>query len=151
MYMPHLYPTHQVLYPLQFLAIGQHEGAVVPKQVQQVWRLWDIETDVVPVVEILISVLLCEGDGRELVPLLHEILVGQVIESSLLVRFDGFLGKETEWSNRGGGINEGQRLREKGGELASEQVTERVKKGGKACVGEIWVKYDEALEVLHPT
>ena len=106
MYMPHLYPTHQVLYPLQFLAIGQHEGAVVLKQVQQVWRLRDVETDVVPVVEILISVLLCEGDGREFVALLHEILMGQEVESSLLVRFDGFLGKETEWSNRGG--REGQ-------------------------------------------
>ena len=82
---------YQVLYPLQFLPVGQCECAVAAKQEEQVWRLRNIQTHIVPVVKVLVAVLLCECDGCQLVSLLHEVLVGQEVEGSLLVGFYGVL------------------------------------------------------------
>ena len=45
--------THKVLDPVHFILVREHAGAVVSEQVKQVWWLGDVETNVVPVIEIL--------------------------------------------------------------------------------------------------
>ena len=49
-------------------------------------KLWTSQTH-------LVSILFSEGDGCELEVLLHEVLVREEVESSLLVRLDGVLAR----------------------------------------------------------
>ena len=39
----------------------------------------------------LVSILLCEGDGRQFVVLLHQVLVGEKVKGTFLMRLDGIL------------------------------------------------------------
>ena len=70
---------YQVLYSLKLLSVGESEGTVTTKEVEKVGWLWNIESDVVPIVKVLVSILLSEGNGGQFVSLLHEVLVGQEV------------------------------------------------------------------------
>ena len=45
--------THQIFYSVDFVSVGEHAGAVVSEQVEQIGRLGDVQTNIVPVIEIL--------------------------------------------------------------------------------------------------
>ena len=70
---------YQVLYSLKLLSVRQGEGTVTAKEVEKVGWLWNIESDVVPIVKVLVSILLSEGNGGQFVSLLHEVLMGQEV------------------------------------------------------------------------
>ena len=45
--------THQIFYSVNFVFVGEHAGAVVSEQVEQIGRLGDVQTNIIPIVEIL--------------------------------------------------------------------------------------------------
>ena len=45
--------THQIFYSVNFVFVGEHAGAVVSEQAEQIGRLGDVQTNIIPIVEIL--------------------------------------------------------------------------------------------------